>query len=433
MASTMFSTMRLSILILSLMTAYDCNPGAKECNEEWVEFKYDEMKSCPNETAKRTLTVTIEHGDKVPTCYSQSTSSSGNSECLKPFVQTAYETDKTTIICDPGEQYTPKPLLFFCKEDGLTCEDILSRNPDRIFSHIDNKTGFNISICNVSSKDKGVYWCGVISKDKDNKMKVKKIQLGVSDITKFERSPKAGQNFTYWCSYSKVNGVSSSTKFICKGEDTSTCQRLVNTTKADVNNRISMNDDIANKNITITMREVTTGDSGTYWCGAETTDSRCSSTFINKATVTVGVPNLVIGVIVCGAVLLLVIVWILVYKRFSCSRNPSNAAAEQHYKEDFVYEEIEERFQKPDSQNTMNAVYVTVGHPTNDPALLHYSTLHFQNSADKTGGEALIHKPSSSACQYSTLKYNNTPTASTIYQPLTLDQDPLYSTIKKPR
>ncbi|XP_047439768.1 CMRF35-like molecule 8 isoform X2 [Mugil cephalus] len=400
-------------------------------------------------------------------CYSQSTSSSGNSECLKPFVQTAYETDKTTIICDPGKQYTSKPLLFFCK-DGLTCKDILSRNSDRKFSHIDTKNVFNISICNVSSKDKGVYWCGVISKDEDNKMELKKIQLHVSDIKTLKRSPKAGHDFTYWCSYGKVNGVSSSTKFICKGEDTSTCQRLVNTTKADVNNRISMKDDIAKKNITITMREVTTGDSGTYWCGVETTDSRCS-TFINKATVTVvsptpssspvpstqettlsteshvsvqtttapaesrGVPNLVIGVIVCGAVLLLVIVWILIYKRFSCSRNPSNAGAEQHYKEDFVYEEIEERFQKPDSQNTINAVYVTVGHPTNDPALLHYSTVHFQNSADETGGEALIHKPTSSACQYSPLKYNNTQTSSTIYQPSTPAQDPLYSTIKKPR
>lgn len=52
-----------------------------------------------------------------------------------------------------------------------------------------------------------------------------------------------------------------------------------------------MKDEETKKNITITMREVTTGDSGTYWCGVKTTDNQCSNTFINKLTMTVGESN----------------------------------------------------------------------------------------------------------------------------------------------
>lgn len=86
------------------------------------------------------------------------------------------------------------------------------------------------------------------------------------------RSPTVGQNFTYWCQYPSNAPTE---KFICKGEDPSICKPLVSTTKRNVTpERFSMNDDKMNRNITITVRGLTTEDTGTYWCGAERNDQK---------------------------------------------------------------------------------------------------------------------------------------------------------------
>uniref|UniRef100_A0A3Q0RRP7 Immunoglobulin V-set domain-containing protein n=1 Tax=Amphilophus citrinellus TaxID=61819 RepID=A0A3Q0RRP7_AMPCI len=98
-----------------------------------------------------------------------------------------------------------------------------------------------------------------------------------------QRSLMIGQNFSYWCKYDDDSLL---TKFICKGDDPSTCQPLVNTTNTEMNMKFSMTDNKQKKNISITMREVTVNDSGTYWCGSESTDRR--RFFIHKLSVTVG-------------------------------------------------------------------------------------------------------------------------------------------------
>ena len=45
--------------------------------------------------------------------------------------------------------------------------------------------------------------------------------------------------------------------------------------------------DVKAKNITITVRNVTTEDSGTYWCGAERYDPKQSNPFFYKLVMTV--------------------------------------------------------------------------------------------------------------------------------------------------
>ncbi|XP_054473185.1 polymeric immunoglobulin receptor-like [Anoplopoma fimbria] len=347
--------------------------------------------------------------------------------CQKPL-KTTYRTAKTTISC--GNTTKDSRVKFFCKVNGKICEDILpTKSPQRL-----KWSSFNMSTSKVSSQHAGVYWCGLEAEDGSIRTALRRIELKVEDITNFKRSPTIGQNFTYWCRYPENAPTN---KFICKGEDPSQCERVVSTTRI-YNNRFTMNDDKDNTNITITVRNITSEDTGTYWCGAESTDDTLSDPFFQRFTMTVvqpttppvpvspagsgGGPPVLITVIVCVVVLLLCVpVVILIYRRRS--KNKRNAAAVQHIKEEYIYEEIQERPQKPDSGQEMNTIYVSANFPTNPSASLLYSTINFQSCPGEPGGEALITRPSSSACEYSTVKVGQSPSS----------EDPLYSTVKKPQ
>lgn len=102
-------------------------------------------------------------------------------------------------------------------------------------------------------------------------------------IDAIKKSATVGQNFTYWCKYKQ--DISSLKKIFCKGDESSICKPLINNI-----NRFSMNDNHRKNNLTITMREITLDDSGTYWCGAESTNEHQSNRFFNRLSLTVGEP-----------------------------------------------------------------------------------------------------------------------------------------------
>ncbi|XP_035858104.1 CMRF35-like molecule 8 [Sander lucioperca] len=427
--------------------------------------------------------------------------------CQTPFHQTAYRTANTTISCDKRNS----EVMFFCKEKGSICEDILlTKSPPKSngsFTLTETSSSFNMSISNVSSEHAGVYWCGVETDNGSNRAALRKIQLEVKDtITNSTKSLTVGQNLTYWCKYPEGTTIK---KIICKGEDPSICIQIVSTAQSNVG-KFSMMDDNVKRNITITVRNVTTEDTGTYWCGAERNDPKQSNPFFHRLMMTV-VPakkpprptpptfpvsstqsttttpapagrhgEEIITVTVCVSVvvllLLFVLILILIYKRKSyywfaehqthahmqlclnlmesgeiyplyglllvyffvlClfflpghSKNKRNAAAAQH-KEEYIYEEIQEQPHNPDSGNAMNTMYATANFPTSPSASLHYSTVNFKNRSDKAGAEILLTKPSSSACEYSTVKNSQSQTSSTVNQPSS--EDPLYSTVNKSR
>lgn len=91
--------------------------------------------------------------------------------CPKQFNQTAYKTAKTTIRCDHPENKTE--LWFFCKEKSSVCNNILS---DRISFHTNT---YSVSISNVSSEDKGAYWCGVKFTENNHHVALTKVKLKV--------------------------------------------------------------------------------------------------------------------------------------------------------------------------------------------------------------------------------------------------------------
>ncbi|XP_042262222.1 polymeric immunoglobulin receptor-like [Thunnus maccoyii] len=326
-----------------------------------------------------------------------------------------------------------------------TTKDVWDGDDRFSLYHDTRNKNLRMAIKQLEHDDSGKYNCKFYQRLKPPE-EPDELELKV-DITIFKRSPTRGQNLTYWCNYTQG---APNKKFICKGEDPSICQPLWNTSK------FSMEDDTKRRNITITVRNVTTDDTGTYWCGAKNTDNGQSKTFFNKLEMTVAAsptspltPSLTppptppgsvshgdfqVIMIICGAVLLLlllVIIVIFIYKRFSCSKPTRNGAAAQHIREDNVYEEVQERLQETGSGNAVETIYATANFPTNPCASMHYSTIIFQSSTDKANGEALIHKPRSSACEYSTVRNSQSPIYLTVYKLSKTSEDPLLLTVNK--
>ncbi|KAF1392153.1 hypothetical protein PFLUV_G00049610 [Perca fluviatilis] len=227
-------------------------------------------------------------------------------------------------------------------------------------------------------------------------------------------------------------------------------------------------EDDEKRNITITVRNVTTEDSGTYWCGAERNDPKQSNPFFNKLVMTVvavppttlspstistsphpvptsasstqsttasahsddrkswssrhGASSLpgTISVVVCVTVLLVLLIMVRVWKRFQRSENTRTG---EQKNEDGAYEEIQERPQKPDSGTALNNIYVTANAPTNPSASQHYSTVNFPNSSGEASGDT-----------YSTVwDSGHCPAQSAVNHPSRLPEDPFYSTVNKPQ
>ncbi|XP_025763395.1 uncharacterized protein LOC102080165 isoform X1 [Oreochromis niloticus] len=439
------------LLMLILLLISDCESEMKRFTSEWTEFTCNCQKTpgkcqmvcvadCGSKTGKKTLRVILKQVEnKDPKRNDDKKELKFKLEengCPKQFNQTAYKKAKTTIRCNHPENKSE--LWFFCKENSSVCNNILS---DRR-SFLTNT--YSVSISDVSIEDKGVYWCGVKFTENNHHVALTKVKLKVEEIKNVKRSPVVGQNFTYWCKYNQT--VSSTTKFICKGEDPSICQALVNTRQPGVNNRFFMTDNTKEKNITITVREVTAADSGTYWCGAETKQQQRSNKFFNRlfltvqpappssstplttTTTTTAKSHVTFGIttaVIIGVAVFL-IGFFLIYIRVSCIKNKGISASLQHVKEDSAYEEIQERLQTPG--NAVDSIYVTAGRYT-DVTSLHYSTINFQSHSQEAGGEEV--NPSTSACEYSTVDFRKRPDNSTVTQPSRPAEENLYSAVNE--
>ncbi|KAK2861588.1 hypothetical protein Q5P01_001121 [Channa striata] len=473
------------LLVLSLLTGCEASSNVKGCRDGWAEFtckcqksqrKCEQTKkSAAKDTwenkgtmflypdTKRMVTQQLEQNNFGENkCKSEAEPSTRAKKqqlkvevggCQEPFTHTAYKKTRTNIMCNKSEN--EQRIAFFCKEENDKCEDVLPPKSNGRFTVTDGSS--NISIGEVSSKDAGVYWCGVKAA-KENNITLRKIQLDVKDIIHFSRSPPIGKDFIYWCNYPQTPKYAK--KFICKGEDPSMCQTVVTTQSR--NERFSMKEDKGKTNITITLMKVTAEDSGTYWCGAEDADSTSSPTFFHRFVMTVGprsitpVPStaptasaashgnslktvgggsssVVIGIIcVTLLMLLFVLISILLYKRFSCSKNPRNetAAAAKQNSEDYIYEEIQEPLQNPDSDNALvTTIYATASFPPDPSASLRYMAIDFKMRSDKAGDETPVLRPSSTRCEYSTVKDRHSPT---LNHPSRSAEEPLYSTVKHP-
>ncbi|XP_062266505.1 uncharacterized protein LOC133972903 [Platichthys flesus] len=103
-----------------------------------------------------------------------------NGDCQEPLLQTVKATDETTITCNYPKN---RQGFFFCKENGSDCLDVFPthRTPwsEGRFRLTEIKSGFSVSISDVSSQDGGVYWCGHKSAHRSYSISLRKIELDV--------------------------------------------------------------------------------------------------------------------------------------------------------------------------------------------------------------------------------------------------------------
>ncbi|XP_035487804.1 polymeric immunoglobulin receptor-like isoform X1 [Scophthalmus maximus] len=477
---------RFILLILSLATGCEVGSEVTGCANRWAQFSWkytkpDKLKEIkiPSKSIKITCNNAIKgrchcyHDTKSATVWlvikelrqndageyscildkgrteSVKLELNEKTTCQKALDRTAYATAKTTIACEYPDN-DRSSVKFFCKKENGICEEIVSTRSSQKskgkFTLSITGRGFDVSISNMSSQDNGVYWCGFkIGNDTSPGVGLRKIILKVQNATYFTRSPKAGENLTYWCIYKKV---SPDNIFICKGEDPSICQTLVNTTKPNVG-KFSMTVDKRQKKIFVTVRGLTAGDSGAYWCGAGATDRGRSRQFFNRLILTVdtdptthtqhwphagdvetsrpsdhvtpapdesraGFSELVVSVIlVSAAVPLLLLILILIYKRCSHSHGSGVRAAARQDGEVWNDYEMQEHVQTPDAGNDLH---------TNISDSPYYNTIHF-----RAGGGPPTPRPSSSACEYTTLKFVRGPSDRGAAE------DPIYSNVNEPK
>ncbi|KAK2861587.1 hypothetical protein Q5P01_001120 [Channa striata] len=347
--------------------------------------------------------------------------------------QTVHTTTKTTMTCgDTGNRSG-----IFCKENGFICEDILSSTlkSNGTFSLTDTYSGFSVSISDVSSQDAGVYWCGVKPAGGNYRTALRSIKLEVHNVAVHKMSSAVGRTLTYWCSYSEDAPTN---KFICAGEDPAVCQQLVNSSQTNVETgKFSMKDDRKQRNITVTVRDLTTDDTGTYWCGAETADENRGLRLFNKLLLTVDpvtssttattagpsnestTPSAETHVrywlpaIIFGAVLI-VLIMVLVYKcKSSKIRNTDRA---RDHKEFHEYAEIQAPPPKTDSGAAMKSIYVMATNPC-------ASETACESCSDE------LHANIYSTVMFNDQRFTNAP----VNSPPPRTEDPLYYTINLPQ
>lgn len=270
---------KILLLIISLITGFEVSAKIKECLQQGTPF------TCINQNSKD-LEIYISTNNPEQNSYKNESEERISSSQFNMFkeleltvrrleelkqqnpvkidiradgCQTADQRDKT-FTCDCPNQNQTKFQLR-CKSRDFICE----AKSTPYVQESNWKSTESTSI--MPSEKYDAYWC------QDNNMSEGKnypsgLVLSFSDLTTFTRSANIGGNFDYFCKYD----ARSSNIFICKGEDPTKCEIVINRKTAVKNRRFSMKNYTNKKRFSITIKKVTASDSGTYWCGAEMND-----------------------------------------------------------------------------------------------------------------------------------------------------------------
>ncbi|XP_064856728.1 CMRF35-like molecule 8, partial [Oncorhynchus nerka] len=402
--------------------------------------------------------------------------------CLSSFKVTGYSGGIVIIYCHYSTEDRSHDKYFCKRQYILSCEDQIRTGLNNTWQHsgrfslYDNTGGnyFKVIIRQLTRQDEGTYWCGVNKPtipDSYTKveLEVKKDDCCVKSVTE---TAFLGGEATIRCNYPEDH--EDNIKYFCKeSNDFKTCVYMVaaHQTTAEAG-RFSVSDNRTERFSTMTISDLTEDDTGTYWCGVET--SRTEQRYItlitqvklgvimkptNTTTTTTAPPDpptttflspssssyegtsVVIMVSVSLVVLLLLISLIIVY-RWKYNNVTGSVSSTHRVSPDTVnneggchgdgdYEEIMERPLQSDSHAATSTIYATANLPTSYSDSPHYASVNFHknpsspNEATATITKegscpnediAAITKEGTSSCDYATVNCQS-PTYSTVNHP----------------
>ncbi|XP_072566676.1 polymeric immunoglobulin receptor-like [Paramormyrops kingsleyae] len=206
---------------------------------------------------------------------------------------TGVEGDSVSVQCEQYEYYYRE--LSWCRMGGscITRSSGLDGRPVLITGNKVKKV-IIVTMRGLQRKDTGWYWC-----DNGNQQIPVHItvNLRTTTATSTERansvssvgsvSVQRGGSVTIPCSYE--DSYKTHAKYWCRENYSSgPCSPIVRTDSPQTNNEVSIRDDPDQSVFTVTINNLTAGDSGYYWCGVEISGGSAVGTWI-QLSVTEGV------------------------------------------------------------------------------------------------------------------------------------------------
>ncbi|XP_023188911.1 polymeric immunoglobulin receptor-like [Xiphophorus maculatus] len=181
-----------------------------------------------------------------------------------------YEGKTVTVPC-PYYAGFESYEKYLCRSDCRQDADVLVKSTEATkgrYSTSDDrrKLIFMTTISNLSSKDEGRYWCGVTKVGFDKypsevSLKVKKEWCCVKTN---KMSGIVGTPVMLSCPYPPKHR--NNRKFLCKGDHRDNCTDVVTG-----GSRFTLQDNVSSSSFLVIVTKLEEGDTGTYWCGSDST------------------------------------------------------------------------------------------------------------------------------------------------------------------
>ncbi|XP_045565609.1 CMRF35-like molecule 8 [Salmo salar] len=419
--------------------------------------------------------------------------------CLSSFKVTGFSGGTVIIDCHYYTEERSHEKYFCVGKYSWRCKDIIRTGLKNTWVHrgrfslYDNTGGnyFKVIIRQLTRQDEGTYWCGVDKPTIPDSYTKVELDVKEDDCCKKSVTETAflGGEATIRCNYPEV--YKDRMKYFCKEDSEYNCEYQISGTHNEKLGRYSLSKRRRERFSTVTISDLTEDDTGTYWCGVETSRTEqlyitlitqvkldvivAPTTTITKTKTTApptttfqslsspsssssspsssspasSAPasslnrsgtSVVIILSVSLVVLLLVISLIIVYRwkynkvtgsvssTHRVSPDTGNSNGDCHGDGD--YEEIKERPLQSDS-----TIYATANLPTSHSDSPHYASVNFhKNPSCPNEARVTIAKEGTSSCDYATVNFGQSPTYSTVNHPHSSSEaPPIYSTVSKPR
>ncbi|RXN11632.1 polymeric immunoglobulin receptor-like protein [Labeo rohita] len=143
------------------------------------------------------------------------------------------------------------------------------------------------TISHVTQQHSAEYWCGVQS-DQGHKSFITRVLISVTGVvSSISVTGYSGGGVIITCRYDRE--YTDNAKYFCRGLWTTTCSDLIKTEEKEKwvdKGRFSLYDDISAAVFTVTIRDLSEQDSGTYQCGVDKSGQTDSYTEVNLKVLT---------------------------------------------------------------------------------------------------------------------------------------------------